>query len=267
VSFKAWYYAAAALAVILLAAVALLMNNQNNGISTGETDIAANKNSNFPHQDRIAAAPTDVPTISEKKNETGINLSDETVLDNSEDDKEVVAKNESEPAIYPESMVIASNIPVIPIKIQSELDEVNVMERASVPVKVSGNKGDVRKPTGKADSDGVAETSSNSIDSAFVRQKTQLAVIQNATTNFKLSFISTKDAVPQISIKQNAQNGVSAADVVVYNLPYDNPLIFNLDSRYFLKAGEKYYEINMGKTGKQTVTPVTDTTVLAALEN
>jgi hypothetical protein len=53
---------------------------------------------------------------------------------------------------------------------------------------------------------------------------------------------------------------------MVYNLPYDNPQVLNLSDRYFLKAGDRYYEININRTDSQKVKPVTDTQVLAALE-
>ena len=81
-----------------------------------------------------------------------------------------------------------------------------------------------------------------------------------------MSFANTEDAIPQVVVNKRSGNEVTLADLMVYNLPYDNPQVLNLSDRYFLKAGDRYYEININRTDSQKVKPVTDTQVLAALE-
>jgi hypothetical protein len=120
-----------------------------------------------------------------------------------------------------------------------------------------------------ADQDESPVDSKYMIDSNIARSKADIAAAlktQNTVSQFKLSFANTEDAIPQVVVNKRSGNEVTLADLMVYNLPYDNPQVLNLSDRYFLKAGDRYYEININRTDSQKVKPVTDTQVLAALE-
>lgn len=274
VSFKAWYYAAAALAVILLAASALLV------IRSGKTD-----------------ASHDVAKISEQENNTNSerwnNADSETIAKEPSSDKldpmnsngestgaaasKIPTIENIDPASpteteYPDAVIIASNIPVQSIRIESALDDVVMMERTNPPIQIRATKPPESKGSGVSGSEITKDypVAKASIDSSLKKNKVQIAQNgknQQVAEKFRLSFINTRDAAPQVSLETKPAGSTTPTEVYVYNLPYDNPLIFTLNDKYYLKTGSYYYEINPKKTGKQTVTPVTDKAVIAALEN
>ena len=52
--------------------------------------------------------------------------------------------------------------------------------------------------------------------------------------HFNLEFKNTKNATPMVSTIHTDENNL---DLIVYNLPYNNPLIFTYNSKYYLKTG------------------------------
>lgn len=260
VSHKTWYSAVAALAIILLAAVFILV--RQNPASKNESGIAMNDTANNAPKLSPAAsaddaknpqgngmiAMTDVPDANQRTEENA--AASDAFFENQLQENEAVA--------------IAMNIPVIPIRIQST----TAAETMSMPPKQLGTR-HTKTEGSSADQDESPEDSKYMIDSNIARSKADIAAAlktQNTVSQFKLSFANTEDAIPQVVVNKRSGNEVTLADLMVYNLPYDNPQVLNLSDRYFLKAGDRYYEININRTDSQKVKPVTDTQVLAALE-
>lgn len=258
VSYKAWYSAAAALAIILLAAVFILVRQNpagknENGLALNDTTNTAPKLSPAAPdannaQGNGTIAMTDVPAANQMAEEN--TAASEAFFENQLQENEAV--------------VIAMNIPVIPIRIQST----TASETMSMPPKQLGTR-HTKTEGNLADQDESPEDSKYMIDSNIARSKADIAAAlktQNTVSQFKLSFANTEDAIPQVVVNKRSGNEVTLADLMVYNLPYDNPQVLNLSDRYFLKAGDRYYEININRTDSQKVKPVTDTQLLAALE-
>ncbi|MFY7946887.1 MAG: hypothetical protein ACOVQJ_07785 [Bacteroidia bacterium] len=259
VSYKAWYSAAAALAIILVAAVFILVRQNPRG--KNETGMAMNDTANNAPklspaatddannaQDNGTIAMTDVPDANQSTEENA--AASDAFFENQLQENEAVA--------------IAMNIPVIPIRILST----TAAETMSMPPKQLGTRHSKTEGS-SADQDESPADSKYMIDSNIARSKADIAAAlktQNTVSQFKLSFANTEDAIPQVVVNKRSGNEVTLADLMVYNLPYDNPQVLNLSDRYFLKAGDRYYEININRTDSQKVKPVTDTQVLAALE-
>jgi hypothetical protein len=223
----------------------MAMNDTANNapkLSPAATDDANNA------QDNGTIAMTDVPDANQSTEENA--AASDAFFENQLQENEAVA--------------IAMNIPVIPIRILST----TAAETMSMPPKQLGTRHSKTEGS-SADQDESPVDSKYMIDSNIARSKADIAAAlktQNTVSQFKLSFANTEDAIPQVVVNKRSGNEVTLADLMVYNLPYDNPQVLNLSDRYFLKAGDRYYEININRTDSQKVKPVTDTQVLAALE-
>lgn len=246
ITFKTWYYAAAAVGIILIGSIALLMQKSpQNTVNIAQTDTL------FP-------AP---PTNSEKaKNES------EIIAKNEDNKRKETADTDEPPAMETEPwsdekdvdfpanvVVIASNIPIIPIKIESTIPASEMMS----------------KKTGTLPSKGTETTPQDSkkIDSALASAKGAFSTTENyvdEVARFKLNFYNTNDARPGIVVSK-LDKTTNQAEVTVYNIPYTNPLIVEFQNQYYLKTGETYYQIQMNQTTMQTPVKVTDTNVLKAL--
>lgn len=272
ISFQTWYYAAAALAILLLGASAVLyfssggMNeNLDTAVATestapnGAIDNAADMNKNNTEEPGSKKSSADSSVAN--------NIYPGTVEAPPDD---YLTDKDGADIDYPDAVIIASNIPVQSIRIESELDDAVMMESTAAPVTVKATKNPVAKTSGTVGQSEMAPTQKSNLDSAIKKNRDAIAKnseVKTTAEKFRLSFVNTQDAKPFVSLDTKDDKTAGSTEVVVYNLPYDNPLIFNLNERYFLKTGEKYYEINIHKAGKQTVTPVTDKEILAALEN
>jgi hypothetical protein len=262
VSFRAWYYAAAAVGLILVASTVILLNRPRTSAISNEI-VAANDSAKQPE-------------MSADKGETGLSPKPETQkiitpdFDNVDDVFDIPAQEqeslgrgedlndavEGNKTAYPDVVIIASNIPVIPIRVESALDKAVVMSN------------DTEKPAVlRKKSEGTADANISkapSIDSAIAWQNARTEnelYLKESIAKFKLSFVNTKEAQPMVDFNKNQES----ADIVVYNLPYDNPLILQYNNKYYLKAGEKYYEFKTNKTGKQNVVAVTEPAIIEAL--
>jgi hypothetical protein len=264
ISHRTWYYAAAAVALLLVSSTVVLwygQSNKNAGSEMAKQDKVGPETEN----NGATHAPQAVPEPPSVQQYIPPILDDSDSMDNGtyayNDDREIGTKNLSENKAediyspYPDVVVIASNIPIIPIKVDSELDEQVVMR--------SSEAGKIVNPTAK-DKKSTSARKPVSIDTAMawdIASSAEMESIEEQTNRFKLSFVNTRDAVPQVQLsKTNNSN-----DLTVYNLPYDNPLILSYESKYYLKAGSRYYEINMNQSSKQNVTAVTDAAILSAL--
>jgi hypothetical protein len=266
ISFKTWYYAAAAVALLLVSSTAVLWLSQKN--EKAQEIASQNTEKKLPESknEQSITGETEQPTDQTTTPESEPAITDDIAANGGsgaaepQTGTEDLAPAASPTFDYPDVVIIASNIPVKPIRIESNFDETIAMRKAESRGRIVNPK----TPTA-ADKDGVAEKKS-SIDTQRIWTADQMAnseADEEDIERFKLSFANTRDALPQIQLTKDKTTNNN--ELMVYNLPYDNPLILNYDSRYFLKAGDKYYEINMNQTKKQTVTPVTDPTVLAAL--
>lgn len=260
VTYKAWYSAAAALAIILLVAVVLLVRQTPS--NKNETTLAAydsaskapqlNSDEDAGDKNKIVGNGT-IATVETPENAM-----------TTEENAAASGKFFEEQLQETEAVVIAMNVPIIPIRIQST----TAAETMSMPTKPIGTRHN--KASGDLEDDGYTPTDGKlMVDSGIARSQADIAAAlktQKSISQFKLSFAETEDAIPQVVVNKRSGADVTLADMMVYNLPYDNPQVLNLSDRYFLKAGDKYYEININRTDSQKVKPVTDTQLLAALE-
>lgn len=269
VSFRTWYYAAAAVGLILLASAVFLIYRPGSSFIQNETvtmekssGSSQNKNTDIGNEPlRNEGSPS---THALPPPARGAAELPPPVIE----DGGLMAGSGSESGLaespYPEVVTIASNIPVIPIRIESEL-----LERmdSEIEMKPASTKNIEVKKSRRADSKAeVAKSGAVSMDSALAIEKAATmddSRIAAENTRFKLNFYHTGDAEPMLSLRKT-QDPLST-EVLVYNLPYDNPLIFTYQDKYFLKAGTKYYEFNVNKSGKQKVIPVVDPVLLEAL--
>lgn len=260
VSYRAWYYAAAAVALILVASVVLLL--KQGAVQNSETDFAALDSTFKDHQSEPVASADQVKKTKSTPQNARTDLEEYDDLPPVEGLDMAVSSAAGEASVdYPEAVIVASNIPVIPIKIESKLLEALVSETESVKTaKVAQRKQ-------KTESGAVTFSDKKGVVDTFMAQNntrtTEEKALLNKIEKFKLSFFETKDAAPMVLLTKSKNQ--ESTEVVVYNLPYDNPLIFNYQNKYYLKTGKDYYELNMQKSGKQAVTPVTDPALLEAL--
>jgi hypothetical protein len=91
--------------------------------------------------------------------------------------------------------------------------------------------------------------------------KEQFGDKENA--KFRLNFYNTQDAKPKIAATKST--GSDSYEILVYNLPYDNPIILTYQNKLYLKTGINYYEIDPAISGKQDAKPVTDAAILKVL--
>jgi hypothetical protein len=270
VSFRAWYYAAAAVGLILVASTVILLNQPRTTTISNEMVATVDSNSQDtlkkPNTLAHNRAKIEVPTIDAPPRDDEYNFEDPNSptlheegtgghSDFKNTDGIEVGSNS-----YSDAVIIASNIPVIPIRIESNLDNAMVMSGETI-------RANVRKKSDSKDKLGdVNYSKAPSIDSAIAWENTRVSdddLLKESLAKFKLSFVNTKEALPMVSL--NKSKNQESTEVIVYNLPYDNPLILNYNSKYYLKAGEDYYEFNINKSGKQNVSAVTELALIEAL--
>lgn len=246
ITFKTWYYAAAAVGIILIGSIALLMQKSpKNTVNIAQTDTL------FP-------APPTNPEKSTSQSEIIAKNEDKKTRESTDMDQlpamETEPWGESDVVDYPaDVVVIASNIPIVPIKIESTIPATEMMS----------------KQTGTLPGKGKATTPQDSrkIDSALASAKGAFSTTENYTdevARFKLNFYNTNDARPGIVVSK-LDKTTNQAEVTVYNIPYTNPLIVEFQNQYYLKTGETYYQIQMNQTTMQTPVRVTDSNILKAL--
>jgi len=51
-------------------------------------------------------------------------------------------------------------------------------------------------------------------------------------------------------------------ELFIYNLPYDNPLLFSIGNDTYLKAGNEYFKIELSENKIQKVQPVNDSKLI-----
>jgi len=253
IGYKSWHYAAAAVGLVLVGSIVVLLNmKQSNQVSNTvakETTI-----SQTPPQNGIPKAP-ETPDLGQPVAEKSMGSADKGATIENAKPEVSAAENAGGLAIVEldkdNIITVASNIQVIPIRIESPIEKVTTMSNRppSAPI------GAVKRKTG------------NEPDSTYDAEKGDLAKDQIDGQNngkFKLNFYSSKDAAPQIAAtKKDALN----TEILVFNLPYDNPLLLTYKSKMYLKTGTKYYEIDLDHNGKQKATPVTDLLLLKALDH
>ncbi|MBS3914659.1 MAG: hypothetical protein KG003_09170 [Bacteroidetes bacterium] len=263
ISFNTWYYAAAAVAILLVASTVLLWVGQKNEMQG--TEIADVKKTE-PKEQIPASGNEPAQVVTGNKSELADSTKSETYLaledaNNSgsgavDTDRDGVAESDQTNA-YPDVVMIASNIPVIPIQIEPATSEMKI-ESSSVPQS--------RKPVLKREKEATADKNVL-VDSGLNWSVETIAKAdsdnETVIPRFNLSFGNTRDAKPQIELLKKSNSGTN--DLMVYNLPYDNPIILNYNNKFYLKTGDKYYEFNLNKAKKQAVAAVTDKNILEAL--
>lgn len=248
ISFRSWYYAAAAVALILVCAGVIFYNLREHNVNKPE--LAKEESiSPAPSTSGIPNSPEDNTQIKQKEEQQFTT----PVLPDSLFEKQIAdaGRPENDNAA-PESMdpvanviTVASNIQVVPIRIGSQSGSVSMT--SPLPETAGTRKG-------------------KGYDSSFNAEKAEATKqrIADATRPVKINFYHTKDAAPQMATRQ-ADDGQT--EIQVFNLPYDNPLLFTYKNHMYLKTGNKYYEVVNAGTGAQKVTPVTDQNLIKALEN
>lgn len=246
ISRRVWFYAAAAIGLILVASVAVIMVNQGKRIGEPASEIASAETTVSENQVDPALA----------KNKTVVPGTTETPLNNPgvADTNRIAMIEEVQPeSEIPEAVTVASNISVIPIRVQPLTKE---PEGTRAPVQVARTR--------KAEDEVVM--SQGRMDSLMAEHTSSMKPVytsgEDDAARFRLSFLETREGQPAVSFKKGEK---ADNEVTVYNLPYDNPLIFNYQSRYFLKTADKYYEIKTGSIGIQPVKAVTDPALIKAL--
>jgi hypothetical protein len=253
-SYKAWYFAAAAVGTILLVGVAVLMQFGDNGAkqstniaSTENTDSVGSIQKNDVNKDK---------EIATEKSENTIVLADSSVRD-------AIGGSESEaaPAIPPQAVVIASNIPVVPIKISGQVDPDVTMKRKPGEIKTPGSG------TSKS-----SDATSGSYTDSMLTVEGKLAKARQPQNNgdadydparYKLNFFNTPEGTPQISVNKNSK---TVGEISVYNLPYDtNPQLLQYNSKYYLKTGTGFYEVNTNTNRLQNAVKISDPAIIKSL--
>lgn len=246
ISRRVWFYAAAAVGLILVSGIAVIMVNQgkHSGVPASEIATADTTVSENQEDPALAKNKTVVPGTAETPlNDPGV-----------EDTTRIAMIEEVQPeSVIPEAVTVASNISVIPIRIQPLTKE---PEGTRAPVQVGRPK--------KAEDEVVM--SQGRMDSLMAEHSGSMKPVYTSgdddAAKFRLSFLETREGQPAVSFRKGE---IAGNDVTVYNLPYDNPLIFNYQSRYFLKTGDKFYEIKTGSSGIQPVKAITDPALIKAL--
>lgn len=245
ISYRNWYYAAAAVGLILIASTVFLISRNPLG-KTSESAVASQTDSSSAEMAQHPAKPDSTsPAIAVQTEDVPGKAKDSLTAQN-----EPGEDGMQEP--MPEAVTVASNIPVIPIRIKPAVKE------------QAGNRGNVS--TGRNDNPDEEVMSQGKMDTAIANHtgsmKPAITSGEDDAARFKLSFLATREGEPSVAVTKSGQNGLEMA---VYNLPYDNPLIFNYQSRYFLKTGDRYYEINTQAGGLQKVKPVADPALIKLL--
>ncbi len=250
VGFRNWYYAAAAIGLILIGSTVVFYNlKQNNPAHDAVANSKQETIQATPSENGIPSGPSE-SSVKQKSESPTIadNLQDNmTPLPGTSDANGSAESSTPEDIQNSNTFMPIASMAVIPIRIDSP------MERANMSTKGAGSQLPVKKrKTAESDSDSAFD------DNAVEKVKTQLA----ATNKFKLNFYNTKDATPQVSTNSKDPNNT---EILVYNLPYDNPLLFTYQNKMYLRTGNKYYEIDITKDGTRKVTAVTDQALLKVL--
>lgn len=264
VGYRTWYMAAAAVAVILVGSVVVFRNLSDHRATLA--DKAKTETSIGPKQDDFIQKTQADTTLSgsgtialnDKPEPIGSVRNPASEGDKAIDFAEMSPEQTgagtvtmSDNLSQTQSQIpIASDIPVFVIRIDSPLErsaKAGAGTFKPVTAESTYRKKQKMKDSGFSDDDA----------------KIALQGAENATSNtYKLNFFNTQDAKPKVSaIKQ----GNAEPEILVYNLPYDNPLLFYYNNRTYLRTASKYYEIDINKKGLQDVAAVTDQAIIKAL--
>lgn len=125
-----------------------------------------------------------------------------------------------------------------------------VVTKRVKPASAEGN----RSTAGKASSNQAATAQ----DDATVQKPT--VVNRNSTqSNYTLVFINSQDGI----LKAQAEKGNR---ILLYNLPYNNPMLITLGGKYYLGTAEQFYSLQPDLPTQQILAPVKDTALLKALQ-
>lgn len=262
ISFRTWYYAAAAVALLLVSSTVVLWISQTQAVKNEA--IAQNRSESEPAEvpnQVTQPAPQLDATKSKAIDSAKPDLTDmvatneESAAGNSSGD--VIAPPVAQTEDYPDVVMIATNIPVIPIRIEPAAENYSATEIKSIPQKngTYTRKKSEEAVAGKTTKDTGLRWSPETIAKASEDKEDN--------TRFSLNFANTRDAKPQMEVRQKNNN--ESNEVYVYNLPYDNPIILEYNNKYYLKTGSSYYEFQLRSGKKQSVAPVTDKVLLEAL--
>lgn len=254
IGIRTWYYAAAAVLLVLVCAGVILFNMQQH--NEFKSELAKQPESIGPQKpDLQIHEPESHPGNQSVAKNSPKGANSGPIELKTPENSGAVADGAGAPATanlddrgkVSETIAVASNIPVTPIRIESPIETTMAKK---FPDKEISREG--RTKTNLSDT---------TLDSKKIEaSKTAWA---NATqSKFKLNFYSTEDATPQVTTTHKSDN---STDILVYNLPYDNPLLFSYQNKMYLKTGNKFYEIDVNKEGAQKVTPVTDQALLKVL--
>lgn len=216
----------------------LLTNNDGNGyaitdeISASENDIeevAADKSIDNLSTEKSAAIPLAQP----KSNSNNWSLSN----DNSH---------------------IVRNIVLVPIKLDGSLtsnwdDQTSTIENSTKKAKLKVMK----EPSKKEDKD-IAKAADTLVN--------EVSKVRNAVSISKINLIFTDNKLPKQAIETNSSKGIFT--IILSNFSSDNPLVYQLNNKYYLELGPKtIYAIPVVSSKVENPKPITDKAILKAIQN
>jgi hypothetical protein len=244
ISKKAWYFAAASVVLVVLAATLFLWKvspEMQRNVPFVKTDADTTGPDKRNEDKWTLQTPTEKPSKDTSTNEEIIALNQEEELPPMKTDDAGSASVAVEP---PEPIIIASNVQAVAISLLSQTEAQKSLKTEAMEMKrPRAAEADIQlQPattgqTAKAKQSGRAETSGN---------------------DYKQPFFETPRNAPMVQVeKYNDMYFVRCYDIV-----YGNPLVYELQNRYFLQSGNKVYELlNLPAQNGQKSPPVAATEV------
>jgi hypothetical protein len=263
ISKKAWYFAAASVILVALATTLFLWKvspemQQKIPFVKTESDTATKEK--LDEDKWTLQTPSEKTSKDTSANEEIIALNQEEELPPMETDDAGSASVAVEP---PEPIIIASNVQAVAISLLSQTEAQKSLKTEAMEMKrPRAADADVQpttaKPIAKAKQSGREENAN-----VEYKQPEQTRS-KKAAMRFSLTFFETPRNAPMVQVeKYNDMYFVRCYDIV-----YGNPLVYELQNRYFLQSGNKVYELlnlpaqNGQKSPSVAATEVKDPAIL-----
>lgn len=230
------YYAAAAVALILVTTTVVILTLQKQG-GQKPTEVA----------EKYKA--TEKLKTTEKPEDANANLAELK-------DTSSIAIAQSDMVISDSNaLLVAANVKVVSIDLGETTDddaeqETATMSRAPAMAQKFKKEAYKAEPRGDKLANG---TDSLTLSESAVNKRLQSSIRMNM--NFYNTASGEKTVVYQIG-----KSGEPELDI--FNLPYDNPLLFADGNNTYLKAGDAYYQIELNAGKIQKVKPVSERKLL-----
>lgn len=232
------YYAAAAIALLMLGSVVIFINLQKTA-RLGKFDVATD--------DKTEKAKENNRNTEGKTGKDGMAITNDTAS---------LAKHENNVMLNDadsNAMLIAANVTVVSIDLPAVAEE--TQETATME-KARGEAPAIRsKSLGRMDGKKAVEIDTDSVSLSEPETFNRL----QSSIRMNMNFYNTASGEKWLIYK----NGTSGEpELFLYNLPFDNPLLF-VDGNYtYLKAGNEYYPIQLIQGQIQNLKPITDSKLI-----